>query len=101
MKAFTCETCGLSFTYLSGREPRWCEQDRAEGRRQRKPRPTRVSLEHGLASTVVTQRLAIEQAIHALSAAALARQLQWDDRTWLDAALDALIDIPTMREALT
>ena len=100
MKAYTCETCGMSFTYEHGKRPRWCPDDRAEARRRRPlPIGRAERLEQGLACTVVNQRLAIEQAIHALTCAALARQLDWDDATWLDAALQALHDVASVREA--
>lgn len=100
---YQCELCGLEFSWISpGRMPRWCPQDRVEGRRRSRrqlPR-THETLHTALAETVTDQRLAIQQAIHTLTLAALARQLGWDDRHWLQQTLDHLTATRTVAEAL-
>jgi hypothetical protein len=102
MKTYTCELCGLEGEWTVGVRPRWCPEDRQRGQylARQAPRHTDTQVTTALASTLVTHRLAIEAAIHALVLAALARHLGWDDSGWLQKALDDLTDVITVSEAI-
>lgn len=100
MKIYQCELCGLEFTYTTGMRPRWCTEDRLTGRSRAKrarANPT-LAITDAIESVITAQRLAIQQAIYALTLAALARQLEWDDRTFMQAALDHLTGLRTVAE---
>lgn len=99
---YICELCGFTYHYDRGQRPRFCPDDRAEGhRRAKQAHPATPELTHALAATLVTQRLAIEAAIHALTLAALARHLDWDDRAWMQAALDTLTSVRPVSEVFS
>lgn len=103
MKTYDCELCGLTFEWQRGIQPRWCPDDRAEAYRNRPiPRPREPeTLNAALAATVTAQRLAIQQATHALVLAALCRQLDWTDTEWLQRALDHLTQVSPVTDALS
>lgn len=103
-RPYDCTTCGLTFTASNyGPLPHWCPECRPYTAPRRIPRqrpaPNEPRLIHAMALAIVDQRLAIQTARHALTLAALARQLGWDDATWLQAAHDALHELTTIKNA--
>lgn len=104
IRCYECETCGFHYEAKPrGPLPRHCTACKPAPKPSpvpyQRPITDQPRLIHALAAAVVDQRLAIEASRHALTLAALARQLGWDDRPWLQAAHDALHGITSVHEA--